>query len=162
MIRFFVLFFALAVASCASQNEIAPLPEFGQDKEITENFRSQMLGDWCGEMTLEDGSVQKWTVLRLENGSYRIDFDKTDLAGTTESWTEYGLWGVRAPIYFTATRGFIDEDETKPADTSDPAYYDAYKILSLNEHEFSYQSYTSGRVFSISRECSEKHSQAAK
>ena len=140
---------ALILSGCAGLNE----GEFGQDKSATIKMRSLMLGKWCGEKKHEDDTYQKWLVDRFPDGTYRIDFTTVSSSGEEESWGEYGLWGIRAPIYFTAMRGFIENGQLTPADPTDPLFYDAYKVVSLTEHNFTYKSYTSGNEFTVKRQC---------
>lgn len=150
MIRLVFVLAVLLLVGCASINE----DEFNQDKSTTVKMRSLMLGKWCGEKTHEDGTYQKWLVNRFSDGTYRIDFLKIDPAGKEEKWGEYGLWGIRDPIYFTVMRGFIENNQATPADPTEPAFYDAYKVLLLSGSEFTYKSYTSGNTFTIKRQCS--------
>lgn len=116
-------------------------------------MRYMMLGEWCGQKTHRDGTYQKWLVYRFPDGTYKIDFTKIGLNGDAENWGEYGMWGIRNPIYFTAMRGFIENGEVDPADPTDATYYDAYRVLSLTETEFTYKSYTSGNTFTVNRQC---------
>lgn len=144
-----VILFPLVITGCASLGN----SEFSKDKASTAEMRHLLLGNWCGEKKLDDGTYQKWEVERYSDGIYRIDFTLIELSGDKKQWGEYGLWGVRNPIYFTAMRGFIDNEQSRPADPEEPAYYDAYKILSLTPNEFTYKSYTSGNTFTLKRQC---------
>ncbi|HCS26800.1 MAG TPA: hypothetical protein DIW43_05075 [Spongiibacteraceae bacterium] len=146
---------ALTLAGCSVTKTAQPGDEFGLDHAITERMRDALLGRWCGEKIYSDGTVQRWTVLRLRDGAYKVDFYTIDADGKEERWGEYGLWGVRAPIYFTAMRGFIKEARAREADTTNALFYDAYKVVELNEEVFTYKSYTSGNTFTLTRECGE-------
>ena len=150
MLRIIFMIAVLMITGCASIND----SEFGRDKSTTIKMRTLMLGVWRGEKNHDDGTYQKWLVTRFPDGTYRIDFSKVSPTGRKESWGEYGLWGIRNPIYFTAMRGFIENSNPTPADPTDSTFYDAYKVVLLTEQEFTYKSYTSGSTFTIKRQCS--------
>lgn len=152
MFRIIFSLFTLIAIGCASTNN----SDFAQDKSITVNMRSLLVGEWCGEKTHDDGTYQKWLITRFLDGTYRIDFTKVSSTGEEEQWGEYGLWGIRAPIYFTAMRGFVEDGLLVPADPTEPAFYDAYSVVLLAEGEFTYKSYTSGNTFTVRRQCSAK------
>lgn len=151
-----ILIMALILTGCAGFPKQKKDGDSANDKVVTERMRATMLGDWCGEKMHTDGTYQKWLVKRFADGTYRIDFTTVDTFGSEESWGEYGLWGIRTPIYFTAMRGFIEDGRMVPADTSLADFYDAYKIISLTDRAFTYKSYTSGNVFSINRQCNKR------
>ncbi len=146
---------SLALVGCVSPAAEDPVQEFGYDSRETAAMRQMMLGVWCGEKKFEDGGYQKWLVERFPDGTYRIDFTKTSPGGRADTWGEFGIWGIRKPIYFTAMRGVIQNDRAAQVDPTNPDLYDAYKVLSLTEQEFTYRSYTSGNTFTIKRQCDE-------
>lgn len=156
MIRTLALIFVFILIGCAGLPKNGSDAEFYNAPSLTEEMRELMLGDWCGEKLHADGVYQRWLVKRFPDGMYRIDFMTLDTAGKQETWSEYGIWGVRAPIYFTAMRGFIEDEESVEADTNEPVFYDAYKIIKLTEQEFTYRSYASGNVFTVNRVCKER------
>jgi len=116
----------------------------------TEQQRSALLGKWKGER-ISDRDRILWLVARYPDGTYTIEFRLTEANGDSDSWTEYGIWGVRKPIYFSATRGYVVNGELKPTDVSRASLYDAYRIDTLDPVTFSYTSYTSGNSFTSTK-----------
>lgn len=119
-------------------------------REQTRHIREVLVGKWQGER-VDTNSKTVWLVTRMDNGEYRIDFKVTGSDGKSESWSEVGVWGVRKPVYFTAMRGWIRNGKFAPADTRNPAFYDAYRIVSADVDQFVYQSYTSGKVYTVKK-----------
>lgn len=154
MYKLAVLILLVFLAGCASNGIQPSSTEATFDREVTNEMRKKMIGEWCGDKWYDDGSYRKWWVNRLEDGTYKIDFTNINAEGTVKNTSEYGLWGVRAPIYFSAMRGFIEDNRPIPADTTRADLYDAYKILELTHEEFKYKSYTSGNEFVLRRSCS--------
>ena len=123
------------------------------NKEKTAEMRELLIGKWCGSKQLADGDHQRWIVNRKSDGTYAIKFTLTKKDKSAETWGEYGIWGIRYPIYFTASRGFIDETGTLPADTNTPSLYDAFTLINLTSDSFTYKSLTSGNTFTINKQC---------
>lgn len=134
-------------------HSLADTASVESNKQKTIEMRDILIGKWCGNKHLANGDYQIWTVNRHADGTYQINFTLTKKDKTKSTWGEYGIWGVRYPIYFTAVRGFIDKAEKFPADTTSPDLYDAFSIKSMTKESFTYKSLTSGNVFTISKNC---------
>lgn len=122
---------------------------------LTDEMRKILIDKWCGIRTDNDGSIQKWTVQRFPNGTYKVLFISQDSTGKKKEWGESGVWGIRYPIYFTITTGFIEGTAEFPIDTNDSDLYDAYQILNLSDKEFTYKSYRSDKVFTVTKNCNQ-------
>jgi hypothetical protein len=122
-------------------------------KDLNNSTRQLLLGTWCGEKKHENGVLQKWIVYRESTGLYKIDFKTVDTNNVVNNWSEFGIWGVRYPIYFTIVQGFDDGNSVSRANTADPDLYDAYNILNVNKTSFTYNSFASGNTFTINRKC---------
>ena len=84
---------------CTTSNKLEKPESSIVSKEFSNEVRTKLLGKWCGTKKHDDGLLQQWNVERQEDGSYRVDFSTTASDGSQESWSEFGLWGVRYPIY---------------------------------------------------------------
>ena len=62
------------------------------NREITEKMRKVLIDQWCGFRKDNDGTIQRWAVLRFFDGTYRIQFFSQDPAGKTKEWGELGRW----------------------------------------------------------------------
>ncbi len=149
----FSLIFLLLLGCSGDKNS-----QFKYEKDININIdmRTMMLGEWCGEKILDNGTYQKWVINRFEDGIYKIEFTQIRTNGAESECGEYGLWGIRNPIYFSAMRGFITNGQQRPADTTKSSFYDAYEIVLLTESEFTYKSFKSGNTFTINRQCGKR------
>ena len=145
----------LLLTSCATSEFTKIKNNSEQSKLETAHAKKLMLGTWCGQHTDEDGSISQSTVNRFKDGTYQIDFKEKNKNGVEESWAEFGIWGIRLPIYFTVLQGFIENEQPYLANTEDSSLYDAYKVVELTESVFTYDSYTSGNRFTITRQCSD-------
>lgn len=118
-------------------------------------LRDSMMGVWCGKKTFDDGGSQSWTIERYRDGTYVVLFKTTSKNGVNKQEAEYGMWGIRYPIYFTAVLGFIKDGVPTPANTDNHTFYEAYNIQTLTDNEFTYTSYKSGNTFTVIKECGE-------
>ncbi len=146
----YLFLLTLLITSTAS---LADEASVAANKEKTAQMREMLIGKWCGSKHLADGDYQRWMVNRKSDGTYAIKFTLTKKDKTSETWGEYGIWGIRYPIYFTAVRGFIDEGSSFPADTNTPTLYDAFRVKNLTSDSFTYKSFTSGNTFTVSKKC---------
>ena len=146
----FVLIALIAVASlasCASAPQITKV-KYEESRE-TAAWRQLLIGTWKGEAPVAEGGTRTWVVMRNPDGTYKIDFTHNGVSGVSDTQSEVGIWGVSGGIYFTATRGFVNPDGTAWADTNDPTLYDTYRIISLNNNLFEYESLSTGNRFSV-------------
>lgn len=118
-------------------------------------LRDSMVGNWLGEAPLKDGGTRKWLMQRKADGTYLVTFKLMPADKPEEIWHEVGFWGVSYPIYFSIMKGWVTENGIEPSDPSDPYFYDAYKIISVDSEKFKYKSFSSGNAFIIKKVSSE-------
>jgi len=142
----FTLLFELV--ACAKHGAI-------KDEKIETNKtiyqRNILIGKWSGKSDLLSGGTRTWTTHRYPDGTFRVDFSSTDEAGNVSNQTESGIWGVSGDIYFTATRGFIENGVMIHADTTDASLYDTYKIITISDKKFEYVNLSTGNRFEVER-----------
>lgn len=140
-----ILAAAVGLSSCSTSGLVTPVKLSESQQSVRQ--RELLIGRWMGEAPLRGGGTNTWVMQRFEDGTFKIDFKSVDPSGVSSAHTETGIWGVSGGIYFTATRGFIDDGTPEQADTSDPALYDTYKIKSLSRDSFEYKSISTGDHF---------------
>lgn len=77
---------------------------------------------------------------RFLDGTYEFVFRTHDENGNYTDSVEVGEWGVSEGIYFTIFKGWMKKGKFKRADNRDPYNRDVYKIITLNENVFIYES----------------------
>lgn len=149
---FFTYIILLCLTGCATKatTTIESNYELYSKEEVTLT-RNMLIGSWYGEKLLDDGSQQKWVMTRFNDGTYSVKFQIKGKDGQIDQWSEEGIWGTKKPIYFTATRTYIEKGIESPANTLDAALYDAYRIIELTDKKFSYYSYSSGNIFTVKK-----------
>ena len=135
----------LAVSACAST---VPLSSVDTKlwSETAQHDRDKMVGKWLGESGSDDEKLRLTLVERRENGTYTLTF-RTYEGRNYEEAVEVGLWGISGPVYFTIMRGWMTAGRFSPSDTTRAYYYDAYKIIRLDNTAFEYQSVETGNRF---------------
>lgn len=145
-----LLLLVMACAGCAIQPSVPPAGAVKAWSADSQHDRNLMVGKWLGEATSDDGELRVTLSERSENGTYRITFRNYE-GGKYEESIEVGLWGISGPVYFTIMRGWMTAGEFRPADTTQAYYYDAYRIISLDEKSFEYVSVETADRFSVRR-----------
>ncbi|KXF83422.1 hypothetical protein [Enterovibrio coralii] len=100
---------------------------------------STLVGRWRGEINFEDGTKRIWFVNRLEDGSYRIDFNVITAEGSETSF-ESGLWGYSGCLYTVVTESV----NGVPA-----VYQEVYRVLALTEDSMTYANFRTGNEFTV-------------
>ena len=140
------------VSACAGYQSppaiTAAKPDLPQSEQDT---RDALVGNWVGYAPLKSGGQRRWLNQRYDDGGYVLTFVVKPERGEPETSQEVGLWGVSGPIYFSVMKGWIYEDQLIPSDPSDISYYDAYKIISITEERFEYESFSTGNRFVLER-----------
>ncbi len=149
----FCLWILLSIAYCGvaypatSNTEItASKPELSTSSKMMWQL---MVGRWYGSQPTIDGGSRDWVVERFVNGTYKTRFVFFKPDGSVEEQTEYGEWGISGGIYFSITKGRIENERLIPNDRTDPYHRNAYKIVELNDDEFVYESLSTGNHFSV-------------
>ncbi|MDH3588562.1 MAG: hypothetical protein OEQ74_04090 [Gammaproteobacteria bacterium] len=137
----------LVVTACAGTMHV---PLSSTDTKLwsdsAQHDRDKMVGKWLGESDSGDGKLRLTLVERRENGTYTLTF-RTYEGHNYEEAVEVGLWGISGPVYFTIMRGWMTGGRFAPSDTTRAYYYDAYKIIQLDNATFEYQSVETGNRF---------------
>lgn len=149
-----ILFAGLAFAAHARDGVVSGI----KTSEVVQSRmqRDLLIGTWEGEASVKGGGSRSWTIRRSADGTFRVDFTMIDAAGRSTTQSEVGIWGTSAGIYFTATRGFMEDGKFEQADTTDPALYDVYKIVELTSDRFEYENPSTGNRFVVRRQTSAK------
>lgn len=146
----FVALAALSATGCATSPGAidAHKPELEMSSQAR---RVMMLGRWYGRAPTTDGGLREWLVERNPEGTYAVRFRTRDGDGTVTEQVEVGEWGVSGPVYFTLMKGWVVDDEFRPADPTDGYFSDAYEILHLDAESMTYRSYDTGNTFTVRR-----------
>ncbi|WP_448550401.1 hypothetical protein [Thalassotalea fusca] len=113
--------------------------------------RSALFGRWF-RVELDENGREIMEIAQLaEDGSYEFHFTISHQENLIEESIEFGDWGICGEIHFTITKGEVIENEAFSANTADPDNYHAYKVLSLNNQEFTYQHVVSGEIYKLKR-----------
>ena len=148
-IKYIFLISAFLLSACqANVTSSTKITSYKPTSSAEENARwNQMTGTWYGSQPTQDGGKKEAISRRSVDGTYEVTFRVTAYDGHVEEFTEVGEWGISGPVYFTIFRGRVKHKEIFPADPSDPYHYDAYKILSLDNHAFSYEHFSTGNTY---------------
>lgn len=133
--------------SCAITSDVERIKISETDETVAQ--RQLLIGTWGGEASVSGGGIRHWVITRNPDGTYKTDFTHKGVAAVPEMQSEAGIWGVSGGIYFTATRGFVHQGVVKWADTNDPSLYDTYRIVSLDDTVFEYESLSTGNRFLV-------------
>ena len=126
----------MALASCTAKSPSDSIQWTEAKKTIT--YRQILIDRWEGEIFTKDGDKRSWVMERFPDGTYRVSFRVVSPGNKEIQQVEVGLWGISGGVYFTLTRGVLENDQVVPADTTDPTLYDAYRIISLTDQTFEY------------------------
>ncbi len=150
-----VCLFCLVSTSMAKQTtEPETEKDLGYNPQPTEARKEtwkNMVGNWYGERTLDDGGTYYWIIRRNVVGQYQLEGKVIDPYGREKVQIEVGEWGVGGGIYFTIFKGWVKDGQFVPNDQSDPYYRDVYKIIELNEESFKYKHLDSGRTYTVEK-----------
>jgi hypothetical protein len=138
---------ALLLSACSPSTVHTQKPHAA----ASEAQRSALVGRWYGETATKDGGKRLHIMERSADGTYRVNFRTIESSGKVSDQTEVGLWGVSGLVYFTITRGWLQDERFVPADPEEAYYYDAYKILELSKKQLRYRSCAVGDKFLVTR-----------
>lgn len=145
---------ALLLATGCSQNLTSNKVVTSTSKSnVSEQENSEwklLIGKWHGNQKTSTGDNYEWLVQRESDGNYQIRF-KVTKKGKVIHQKEIGEWGASGGIYFTNLKGWIERGRLIPSDPQDPANRDSYKIISLDDKKFTYESLSNHQVFSVER-----------
>ncbi len=110
-----------------------------------------VVGRWFNEAPTKDGGKRFSISERNPDGTFVVRFRVIEASGKVWEQTELGFWGVDGPIYFTITRGFLDNGKVVATNPMDPTFYDAYEILELTESTMRYRSVGNADEFTTRR-----------
>jgi hypothetical protein len=144
---FAVLFLNGCASQCGPKLETAEKPEIFADSVN----RAQLIGTWLGESPVKDGSSVKFITQRGDDGSMKIHFRISSPKEQTRDQVEVGFWGISGGVYFTLTRGMLQDGHVFAVNTKDSTYYDAYRAVSISPSEFKYKSLSTQEEFIVKR-----------
>lgn len=113
--------------------------------------REQLVGVWYGDQPSKEGGRVQWLMRRAADGTFRVTFRNTSLAGQVEEQTEFGEWGVNATFLITVTRGWVDQGYARHAPSGAAYYWDVYEVQSLANGQLDYRSVESGNIYRTRR-----------
>jgi hypothetical protein len=143
----------LGTGGCATTGTSA-VAVVGMKPDATQHQKERwelMVGHWYGDQPRKDGGRHQWLVVRSPYGWYKIDFVETGPNGKVDQRTEIGEWGLSGPVYFTSYRGWIEGSVLHGVGSSNPSYYDAYRILRLDKNKLEYKSFATGDHYVVKR-----------
>jgi hypothetical protein len=109
--------------------------------------RAQLVGHWFIDAPTKEGGQRLALSEKRPDGTFQTQFRVIEGGKVTLNQTEFGLWGLSGPVYFTITKGVVQGSREVHADPTDPYYYDAYEVLSLDDSSFKYRSFAFGDVY---------------
>lgn len=110
-----------------------------------------MTGKWFGSQPTKNGKTLRWIVDRAEDGTYQVRFREYKSDGTFRESIEVGEWGISGPIYFSIFKGRIHDGRLRRVNPTDPYNRDAYKIITLNDNIFVYESLEVPNRYTVKR-----------
>jgi len=113
--------------------------------------RDLLVGTWYGEARTNEGQTRRWIRQHQADGTYQLTVRDYSLDGSYLQQVEVGQWGISGPVYFTIMKGWQDGPRFKPANLTNPYYYDAYEILSLSPERWVYRHLESQARFVVRR-----------
>ncbi|MGY2222208.1 hypothetical protein ACW9IK_05880 [Pseudomonas gingeri] len=115
---------------------------------LQQKQRPLIVGKWYSDSpTTEGGHVMEIAEHRA-NGTYVVSFRVIDKTGKVKDSQEAGFWGTAGNIYFTITKGWIQDSKFIPAPPGLADLEDAYQILELKNGKFRYRSVENKNVYS--------------
>jgi hypothetical protein len=142
--------FANAIMERRSQT--AAFPTYKPRPSVTETRRHDMLvGHWVGESPVENGGQRQVYLERSADGTFKVTFRTLWESEHPVVEQQVGQWGISGPVYFTITTGWLDGDQIDPTDLGQPYYYDAYRIVSLSEDLFEFESFSTETRYVLRR-----------
>ena len=153
ILRNLIIVSSLTLVGCTGTNT-SNQPVTAMKPEITqsqEEIGQLLVGKWLGDQPTKEGGSRKWLVERRPDGKYLIQFRVTNSDGSILEQTEVGEWGVSGNIYFSIFKGWIDNGNFIPSDSSDSYNQDAYEIIKLTEQQFRYKNLDSGNEYTVKR-----------
>ena len=150
---FATILLATSIGCTTTHDDSSHLVDAAKPKSTEEEQRRRdlMVGTWFGEAKTKDGGSRMHIVQRKEDGSAVILFRAFEPDGTVQNSAEVNHWGLDGDIYFSMTRGWLNNSGFKPADITRAYFYDAYKVISLSEEKFEYQHIVSGNRYEVKR-----------
>jgi hypothetical protein len=106
-----------------------------------------LVGKWFGSTSTKEGGKYMWIADERNDGSHTIQFRTIDPAGKKVDKIESGEWGVSGDVYFEIYKADIRDGKPVPADPTNPANRDAYKIITLTQELFVYEGMDDGVRF---------------
>lgn len=139
-----------ALVERRSQEPVFPAYKPKPSGEVMRRHR-MMIGNWAGESPIEDAGQRRVLLQRYADGTFEVTFETYREGAPALIEKQVGQWGLSGPVYFTITTGWVDGDRIEPAKPGEPYFYDAYRVISLEEDLFEYESFSDGRRYVMHR-----------
>ena len=143
LLMFILGFSLLACGDHRSVSKQATVPTITNFKPGTppsvQLLREELVGWWYGDHPTKEGGRNQWIIQRAGDGTFKITFRMTDVAGKITEQTEVGEWGANANFYIALTKGWLKEGELIKASTADAFYWDIYEVISLEGGNIKYR-----------------------
>lgn len=146
-----VLIALLSACDRDSLTSDAPIIKTPDIPEQQLQQRNLMVGKWYGSQPIKEGGYREWIVARSRDGNYQIAFRHHSADGGYTQSVEVGDWGVSGGIYFSIFKGTVVNGSIEPSDPTEPANYNAYRLIKLNAQVMEYEHITSGNRFALKR-----------
>ena len=152
---FLLLMLLMQVAPSVATSQTDRHPKLDLDLQIapqsTRQNRDRLVGTWYRRQQTAQGGIDSEITILRNDGTYLFRFRRTEKHGLVTRYRETGLWGISADIHFTIKTGSYDEDGFQRAEPSNFENYIAYRVLELANDVFTYQTITTGNVFTARR-----------
>jgi len=127
-------------------------PIYKPQPSLVETRRhAMMIGKWVGESPVEMDGQRRVLLQRNADGSFTVTF-KTEWEDERVALEQQvGQWGIAGPVYFTITTGWVDGDRVDPTDLGQPYFYDAYRVVDLDNDRFEFESFSTGQPYVLQR-----------
>jgi hypothetical protein len=142
------IFLLALLSGCASFGPVDAIkPDAPQSAEQRRNL---LVGLWFGDSVTKSGGRKMHIVERYADGTMRIRFRVIEAEETIEQG-EVAFWGISGPVYFSITKGWIEDGKIIPADPTQSYFYDAYEIINLTKEKFRYRHFSTGNEYEITK-----------
>lgn len=112
---------------------------------------AMMIGHWVGQSPIEAGAQRRVLLQRFADGTFEVTFETWRGEQPALVEKQVGQWGLSGPVYFTITTGWVDGNRIDPTQLGAPYFYDAYRVVDLQDDRFEYESFSDGRRYVMHR-----------
>lgn len=107
-----------------------------------ERRRALIVGKWRGTVAVEDGPRRRFVAEHLADGTFRMIVGRVEADDQENIEQRNGRWGTSGPIFFTTVTRVSAENGVAAANPGDPANYNAFEVLKINDEYFEFESFS--------------------